>query len=81
MSLEQTKEAVRHKLKLPAGEDIKLARIESGVHIDLEDGETRESSRMIYVPNYLQTMTSMRFASLHASGSRWTSQSLWATHP
>ena len=44
-SLAETKDAVRQKLDLPAGEDIKLSRIESGVHIDLDDGKTRCSSR------------------------------------
>lgn len=38
-SLEVTKSVVRNKLKLPAHEDIALARIEDGRKIDLEDGE------------------------------------------
>lgn len=48
ISFAETKEAVRLKLGLPAGEQIKLARIEGGVHyIDLDDGKMRLSFSLV----------------------------------
>lgn len=52
VSLSETKQAVRLKLKLPVGEDIRLTRIESGAHIDLDDGKMRLSFCLVFVLEY-----------------------------
>ncbi|KAH9830831.1 uncharacterized protein C8Q71DRAFT_323919 [Rhodofomes roseus] len=45
-TLSETKDAVRQKLKWPAHEEISLARIEDGRHIDLDDDDDFDAFRI-----------------------------------